>query len=48
MTFDIEQIKAAGYEVITPMIVTNTSEYNTVKAIAEGKVTVGDAVLELK
>ena len=48
VTFDIEQIKAAGYEVITPMIVTNTSEYNTVKAIAEGNVTVGDAVLELK
>ncbi|MBC2254385.1 PTS transporter subunit EIIC [Listeria ivanovii] len=27
LTFDIEEIKAAGYEIITPVIVTNTENY---------------------
>ncbi|WP_408868933.1 beta-glucoside-specific PTS transporter subunit IIABC [Brochothrix campestris] len=47
VTFDIEQIKAAGYELVTPIIVTNTSEYATVKAMADGDVKVGEAIIDV-
>lgn len=35
LTFDIEQIKAAGYSTVTPVIVTNTNEYKDVIADSE-------------
>lgn len=47
VTFDIEKIKAAGYELITPIIVTNTSEYDAVKATADGDIKVGEAIVEV-
>ena len=31
--FDIEQIKAAGYDVITPVIVCNTADYKNIETI---------------
>ena len=47
-TFDSEQIKAAGFEDTTMVIVTNTADYASVSPIAEGTVAKGDALLELK
>ncbi len=35
LTFEIEQIKAAGYSTVTPVIVTNTNEYKDVIADTE-------------
>ena len=37
--FDIEKIKAAGYDVTTPVIVSNTDQYASVKKAATGKAT---------
>lgn len=45
--FNIDAIKQAGYEVTTPVIVTNTQSYKEVKPIADGEVKVGDKILEL-
>lgn len=46
--FDIGAIKAAGYEVITPIIVTNTKNYHEVKIVATDKVKQNEPLLELK
>lgn len=44
---DIEQIKAAGYDVITPMIVCNTSDYASVEGKTGKTVKPGDDCLEI-
>ena len=47
ISFDMDKIKEAGYDVITPLIVTNTDDYRDVKALHEGAVTPADKVLEI-
>ena len=48
LTFDMNEIKDAGYKLTTPVIVCNTDDYSAINAIATGDVSVGDAVLEIK
>ena len=48
ITFDMDAIKAAGYDVTTPLIVTNTDDYEEVKMLTEGTVNNGSEVLEVK
>ena len=48
ITFDMDAIKATGYDVTTPLIVTNTDDYEEVKMLAEGTVNNGSEVLEVK
>ncbi len=38
LTFDMEKIREAGYDVTTPVIVANTGDYKAVGGIATGKV----------
>ena len=47
ISFDMDKIKEAGYDVTTPLIVTNTDDYRDVKALHEGAVTPADKVLEI-
>lgn len=47
LTFDMEKIKEAGYEITTPFIVTNSDAYSDVKLIKEGNVTTDSEVLEI-
>ncbi|PAE08549.1 PTS beta-glucoside transporter subunit EIIBCA [Terribacillus saccharophilus] len=47
VSFDIEAIQAAGYDVITPVIITNTAEYEDITALTEGTVNGGEAILDL-
>ncbi len=47
ITFDKALIASKGYKTVTPVIVTNSFEYSAVKALANGSVSVGDALLEL-
>ena len=47
LSFDIEAIKAAGYPVTTPVIVTNTDRYESVNVLAKGDVKLGDDLLGL-
>lgn len=48
LTFDMEKIKEAGYDVTTPMIVTNSDDYQEIRILKTGNVTKQDAVLEIK
>ncbi len=46
--FDMDAIKKEGYRVITPVIVTNSDDYKTIKVVKTGKVTKQDKVLEIR
>ena len=43
----MDKIKEAGYDVITPLIVTNSDDYKDVKVLYEGAVAFADKVLEI-
>lgn len=45
--FDLDAIKAKGFNIITPMLVCNSSEYNTFKTNVGKAVTNEDVVIEL-
>ena len=45
---DLEQIKAAGYDVITPMVICNTDDFAEVEGITGKAVNPGDDVIKLK
>ena len=47
-TFDATKIAAAGLDDTTMVIVTNTADYVSVTPVAEGAVTKGESVIELK
>ena len=45
--FDLEAIKAAGFNTITPMLVCNSDDYGTFKTNVNKTVTNEDVVIEL-
>ncbi len=45
--FDLEAIKAAGFNTITPMLVCNSADYSTFKTNVNKPVTNNDVVIEL-
>ncbi|MBR2564571.1 MAG: PTS glucose transporter subunit IIA [Paenibacillus sp.] len=47
LEFDIEQIKAAGYHTVTPIIVTNSADYAEVIPQATGQVSNNDMLLKI-
>lgn len=47
ISFDMDKIKEAGYDVTTPLIVTNSDDYQDVKVLKTDKVDQRDAVLEM-
>ncbi|MBP0984514.1 MAG: PTS transporter subunit EIIC [Oscillospiraceae bacterium] len=47
ITFDIDEIKTAGYNTVTPMLIGNTDDYSEVSLAAEGKVAAGNGFLAL-
>jgi PTS system beta-glucosides-specific IIC component len=47
LEFDVEQIAAAGYETVTPIIVTNSTDYEDVYALQKGDVQVQDELLQI-
>ena len=47
LEFDIEQIAAAGYETVTPVIVTNSTDYDDVYTLQKGDVQVQDELLQI-
>lgn len=47
LEFDIEKIKEAGFDVATPIIITNSDTYTDVLAITGTDVQAGDALLKL-
>ena len=47
MEADLEQIKAADLNIITPVLIGNTADYSEIKMLKEGDVSVGDEILSL-
>ncbi len=47
LKFDMEAIKAAGYDITTPVIVTNTDDFKTVGAPEVGKKAAGSALYKV-
>lgn len=47
ISFDIGEVKAAGYDVITPVLVCNTDDYSSVEAVAGNNVAVGDTIVNI-
>ena len=47
LTVDLEKVKAAGYDIITPMLICNTGDYASVEAMAGKQVAAGDDVLSV-
>lgn len=48
LSFDMEAIQEAGYSVVTPVIVTNSADYETVETVASGQVDLGEKLLEIR
>ncbi|GKQ42188.1 PTS beta-glucoside transporter subunit EIIBCA [Companilactobacillus sp. RD055328] len=47
--FDLDEIKKAGYDMETPIVVTNTNDYQVVEPLKRsGAIKVGEEILELK
>ena len=42
---DLEKVKAAGYDTITPVIVCNTPDYSSVENVGKGAVNAGDDLI---
>ena len=47
MEFDMEGIRAAGYDVVTPVIISNTDQYLDVLAFAKGEVDTNDTLITI-
>lgn len=48
MEFDVDGITNQGYDVTTPVIVTNSKNYNDVDVLVDGHVEPGDSIIDLK
>ena len=46
--FDIDEIHSAGYIVTTPIVVTNSKDYEKVSVVCQGEVKVGQEILDLE
>lgn len=44
--FDVNGIKSEGYDVVTPVVVTNSMEYGDVLVVNDGEVNAGDAIIK--
>ena len=47
LEFDMDAIKAEGYEIVTPVIITNSDEFTEITAEVAGRVKNGDKLLKL-
>lgn len=47
ISFDIDQVKAAGYDVITPVLVCNTDDYASVEGVTGSDVVPGDTIIKI-
>lgn len=48
ITFDIDEIKKAGYKLTTPMVICNTPDYSEFNHLKAGSITAGEDILEIK
>lgn len=47
VSFDIDGIKNAGFKTTTPMVICNSDDYKSVKAVAVGEIKAGEKLVEI-
>lgn len=47
LEFDIEAIKTAGYQTVTPVIITNSDQYEKIEKSSQSEIKTGELLLEL-
>ena len=47
LEFDLEEIAKAGYDVTTPIVITNLSDYKITKCLTGQQVKAGEEVIQL-
>ena len=47
LTFDIAAIQKEGYDIATPLVVTNSEDYESVNLLKQGLTHPGEGVLEV-
>ena len=47
LEFDMEKISAAGYKLITPVVVCNTDDYKEIKTLTGKDKNIGETIIEL-
>lgn len=47
LAFDIDQIKEAGLDITTPIIITNSDDYEDVVPMEPGNVAIGDVIIQI-
>ncbi len=45
--FDIDKIKEAGYELVTPIVITNSEKFSEVKSTSKGTISQNETLLEI-
>ena len=48
LEFDLKAIRAAGYDVVTPIIISNHFKYQMVEAEAAGHIRAGDPLIKVQ
>lgn len=48
ISFNINEIKKAGFKTTTPLIICNTDDYNEIEVTASGRISVGETILKIK
>ena len=48
LSMDLEKIKSAGYDIISPVVVCNTDDYTDVSGVLLEKVEPGDQIIKIK
>ena len=48
LNFDIDVIQEAGLEIVTPVVITNYANYESVEVLAEGNITEATSLLSVK
>ncbi|MGN0578482.1 MAG: glucose PTS transporter subunit IIA [Ruminiclostridium sp.] len=47
ISFDIEEIRKAGFKTITPIIVCNSEDYGLIEAVKSGEIKAGDGIIRI-
>lgn len=47
ISFDLDEIRKAGYKTTTPMIICNADDYGSVGTVASGIISAGDKIIEI-
>ncbi len=48
LSFDLQKVREAGYQTVTPIVIGNSEDYETIEIMANGRADVGQLILDIK